>query len=377
MTKNYYKILGIHKGASDEEIKKAFYRLAHKYHPDKGGDEKKFKEINEAYQVLSNKEKRAQYDRFGQVFSAGAGPTYGGDGFGFGEAGPFGEVKFDFGGDFGDIGDIFDAFFEGLGVRQKRRTYERGADIQVIQEITLEEAFRDVEKKINYSVAVRCQKCGGLGHDPQAGFEKCPVCAGRGEIKETRRSFFGDFVQVKACDKCFGTGQLPKKICDTCHGSGKIRGEKNITIEVRAGIADGQIIKVQSAGEAGERGSKEGDLYIKIKINPHPIFKRQGDDLFIKKEIKLTDLLLGRKIEIPIISGNPEGKQASYGAGKLKVEIPADFDLKSNLRIPAEGMPRFNGSGRGDLIVELTVKTPRKLSPKVKEILEDLEREID
>jgi len=383
MAKDYYKILGIHKGASEEEVKKAFHQLAHKYHPDKGGDEKKFKEINEAYQVLSNKEKRAQYDRFGQVFSNGARPAYGGGGFGFGgpfdfaQGGPYGEVKFDFGGDFGDIGDIFDAFFEGLGVRQKRRTYERGADIQIIQEITLEEAYRGVEKKINYSVAVRCQKCGGLGHDPQAGFEKCSVCAGRGEIKETRRSFFGDFVQVKACDKCFGTGQLPKKICDACHGSGKVRGEKNITIEVRAGISDGQIIKVQSAGEAGERGSKEGDMYIRIKIKPHPVFKRQGDDLFIKKEIKIIDLLLGRKIEIPIISGNPEGKQVSYGAGKLKVEIPADFDLKNNLRISAEGMPRFNALGRGDLIVELTVKTPKRINPKVKKLLEDFEKEIE
>jgi len=373
MAKDYYKILGIHKGATEEEVKKAFHQLAHKHHPDKGGDEKKFKEINEAYQILSNKEKRAQYDRFGQVFSGGAGPSYGAGGFGFGgpfdfsQGGPYGsEVKFDFGGDFGDIGDIFDAFFEGLGVRQKRRTYERGADIQIVQEITLEEAFRGAEKKINYSISVRCQKCGGLGHDPQAGFEKCPICAGRGEIRETRRSFFGDFVQVKACDKCFGAGQLPKKICDICRGSGKMRGEKNITVEIRAGVSDGQIIKVQSAGEAGERGTKEGDLYVKIRIKPHSIFKRQGDDLFIKKEIKLIDLLLAKKIDIPTISGN-----------KLKVEIPTDFDLKNNLRISAEGMPRFNGSGRGDLIVELAVKTPKKVNLKVKKILEDLGGELD
>ncbi len=379
MAKDYYKILGINKGASEEEIKKAFHGLAHKYHPDKGGDEKKFKEINEAYQVLSNKEKRQQYDRFGQVFSAQGGPASGWEGagpFGFG-GGPFGEVKFDFGGDFGDLGDIFDAFFEGMGVRQKRRTYERGADIQIIQEITLEEVFRGVEKKINYSISVRCQKCGGLGHNPQAGFEKCPVCDGRGEIRETRRSFFGDFVQVKRCEKCFGTGQLPKKICEVCRGSGKVRGEKNIVVEIRPGVSDGQIIRVQSAGEAGERGAKEGDLYVKIKIKPHQIFKRQGDDLFTKKEIKLTDLLLGRKIEIPIISGNPEGKQASYGAGKLKVEVPADFDLKQNLRISGEGMPKFNAFGKGDLIVELSVKTPKKVNPKVKKILEDLEGELE
>jgi molecular chaperone DnaJ len=377
---DYYKILGINKGASEEEIKKAFRKLAHKYHPDKGGDEKKFKEINEAYQVLSNKEKRAQYDRFGRVFSAQGGPAYGGEGAGFGfewpfggqagpfggTQGPFGEIKFDFDPDFGDLGDIFDAFFEGLGVRQKRRTYQRGADVQVIEEITLEEAFRGTEKKIRYSVSVRCEKCGGLGHDPKAGFEQCPVCAGRGEIKETRRSFFGDFVQVKPCDKCFATGQIPKKICEVCRGSGRIKGEKNVTVEIRPGIADGQIIKIQSAGEAGERGTKEGDLYVRIKIKPHPVFRRQGDDLIVKKEVNLIDLLLEKKIEIPIISGN-----------KLKIEIPADFDLKSNLRISGEGMPHFGSIGRGDLIVEFKIKTPKKLSEKAKKILEDLEKELD
>jgi len=387
MAKDYYKILGINKAASEDEVKKAFRQLAHKYHPDKGGDEKKFKEINEAYQILSNKEKRAQYDRFGQVFEGGARPGYGPFGFGgpfdFAQGEPFGEVKFsagggpasgwDFGGDFGDLGDIFDAFFEGLGVRQKRRTYERGADIQTVQEISLEEAFRGIEKKIKYNVFVSCEKCRGLGHDPKAGFEKCPVCAGQGEVKETRRSFFGDFVQVKTCDKCFGAGQLPKKICDVCRGSGKVKGEKNISVEIRPGISDGQIIKIQGGGEAGERGTKEGDMYVRIKIKPHPIFKRQGDDLFIKKEIKLVDLLLQKKLDIPTIGGN-----------RLTVEIPSDFDLKNNLKIPVEGMPRFNampdgrqGFGRGDLIIELIVKTPKKISPKIKKILEDSEGEID
>lgn len=372
---DYYKILGINKGASEEEIKKAFRKLAHKYHPDKGGDEKKFKEINEAYQVLSNKEKRQQYDRFGRVFSAQGGPAYGGEGAGFdfsgwpfgpSQSGPFGEVKFDFGGDFGDIGDIFDAFFEGLGVRQKRRTYQRGADIQVIQEIYLEEAFRGLEKEINFQTMVRCEKCQGVGHDAKAGFNKCETCAGRGEIRETRKSFFGDFVQVKACDKCFGTGQIPKKICEVCHGLGRVRGSRSIKVEIRPGVQEGQIIKIPSAGEAGERGTKEGDLYVRIRIKPHQIFRRQADDLIIKKEVNILDLLLGKKIEIPTI-----------GAGKLKIEIPSDFDLKENLKIPEEGMPHFNGFGRGNLIVELAIKTPKKLNPKAKKILEDLDKEID
>lgn len=363
---DYYKILNINKSASEEEVKKAFRKLAHKYHPDKGGDEKKFKEVNEAYQILSNKEKRAQYDRFGRVFDgAGAG---GFDPFGFAQGGgPFGEVKFDFGGagDFGDLGDIFDAFFEGMGVKQKRRTYHRGADIQIIQEITLEEAFRGVEKNFNYRTLVKCEKCHGLGNDPKVGFDQCGVCGGRGEIKEARQSFFGNFIQVKPCRQCFGVGQIPKKICETCKGSGKIMGERTLKIEIRPGTGDGQIIKIKGAGEAGEKGTAEGDLYIIIKIKPHFVFQRRGDDLIIKKEANIIDLLLEKKIEISTISGN-----------RLKTEIPAGFDLKNNLKISGEGMPRFGSYSRGDLIVELTVKTPKKLSAKAKKILEELEKEI-
>jgi molecular chaperone DnaJ len=365
--KDYYKILGIDKNAGEDEIKKAFRKLAHKYHPDKGGDEKKFKEINEAYQVLSNKEKRAQYDKFGRVFE-GAGPAGGGfgfDPFGFSQ-GPFGEgIRFDFGGDFGDLGDIFDAFFEGMGVRQKRRTYQHGADIQIIQEINLEEAFRGAEKNIGYRTASKCEKCGGLGHEPKAGFNQCGVCAGRGEIREARKSFFGNFIQVKPCQACFGAGQIPKKICETCKGSGRIMSERTVKVEIRPGIANDQIIKIKGAGEAGERGAAEGDLYIRIGIKPHSLFKREGDNLIIKKEINIIDLLLEKKIEIPTISGNT-----------LKAEVPGGFNLKDNLRIHGEGMPRFGGHGRGDLIAELEIKTPKKLSAKAKKILEELEKEM-
>ena len=400
---NYYKILGINKGASEEEIKKAFRRLAHKYHPDKGGDEKKFKEINEAYQVLSNKEKRQQYDRFGKVFDGaaagkGAGFDFSGWPFGSSQSGPFGEVKFDFGGDFGDLGDIFDAFFEGMGMKQKRRTYQRGSDIQIIQEIALEEAFYGIKKDVSCRSAIKCEKCGGLGHDQKAGFSQCGVCAGRGEIKEAQRSFFGDFIQVKPCRQCFGAGQIPKKTCETCRGSGRLMAEQKIKIEILPGINDGQIIKIKGAGEAGERGAAEGDLYIKIKIRPHSVFRREGDNLIVNKKINIIDLLLEKKIEIPTISGKPEGQahgagpipspsasygagpipspSASYGAGNLKVEIPENFDLKQNLIISGEGMPKFGGRGRGDLIIELSIRTPKKLNVRAKKILEELEGEL-
>lgn len=376
---DYYKILGVNKNASEEEIKKAFRKLAHKYHPDKGGgDEKKFKEINEAYQVLSNKEKRAQYDRFGKVFEGAAG----------GQKGPFGGFGFDFstgpGAGFGfdfdprmfdgsDLSDIFDVFFEGIGFKPKRRTYQRGSDIEIVQEITLEEVFGGVKKNLKYKIAVRCQKCGGLGHDEKSKFHQCPACAGQGEIKETRSTFFGSFVQVKKCHKCFGSGQIPDKFCDICRGSGKVSGEKEVKVEIRPGVSDGQLIKIKGAGEVGERGAGEGDLYVRIKVKPHPVFERRGDDLRIKKEVNLIDILLGRKIEIPTISGH-----------KLQVEIPAHFDLKQDLIIPGEGMPRFGAmpvggqvSGRGNLIVEFKIKTPKKLSEKAKKILEDLEGELD
>ncbi|KKQ21625.1 MAG: Chaperone protein DnaJ, partial [Candidatus Wolfebacteria bacterium GW2011_GWC1_37_10] len=355
---DYYRILGINKGASEEEIKKAFRKLAHKYHPDKkGGDEKKFKEISEAYSILSDKNKRAQYDKFGQVFD-GAGATGEGQGFGGFGAGPFGAgFGFDFDpsafGDVSGLGDIFDAFFEGMGVKQKRRTYERGADIEIIQEITLEEAFHGAERELRYNIGVACDKCGGKGHDVSAGFEKCNICGGRGEIKETRKTFFGSFAQVKSCKECFGTGQIPKSVCKHCHGGGKVAGERKVKIKIFAGISEGQLITVKGMGEAGERGTEGGDLYIRIKIKPHHIFRRQGNDLIVRKEINLVDVLLDKKIEISTIAGK-----------KLELEIPAGFSLKENLTVSGEGMPIFGSAGKGNLIIELNVKKPKHLSAK-------------
>ncbi len=371
--KDYYKILGISKAATDDEVKKAFHKLAHKYHPDKGGDEKKFKEINEAYQILSNKEKRTQYDRFGTVFEGGQGASgahgagpFGG-GFGFGKEWPFGEVRFDMNSEDGvDLGDIFDAFFEGLGVKQKRRTYERGADIQVSIELSLEEAFHGVEKTLRYHAHVRCAKCEGNGHDPKAGYNKCTACGGQGEIKESRNSFFGNFVQIKNCKECNGLGQIPKKICEECKGGGRIAQEKIIKVEIRPGISEGQIIKIKAAGDAGEHGTESGDLYVLIKIKLHALFERRGNDLMVRKEVNVIHLLLGKKIEIPTIAGN-----------KIQIEVPIDFALKDHFRIHGEGMPYFGAAGRGDLVVEFKVKTPKKLSPKAKKILEELDKEVE
>jgi molecular chaperone DnaJ len=365
---DYYKILGINKGASDEEIKKSFRKLAHKYHPDKsGGDEKKFKEIAEAYAVLSDKKKREQYDKYGRVFD---GQQFGGGAGPFGANGPFnGGFGWEFDpsafSDFNDLGDIFSAFFEGMGVRQKRRTYHRGGDVEIIQEITLEEAFYGVKKELKYKIAVSCEKCGGKGYDIKEGFEKCAVCAGKGEIKEARSTFFGSFTQIKQCKECFGSGQIPKSICHSCRGTGRTPGERDVKIEILAGVADGQLIKIQSAGEAGERGAETGDLYVRVKIKPHAVFTRRGNDLFLKKEAKMIDILLGEKIELPTID-----------KGKIQIEIPENFDLKGDLIIPKHGMPIWGSSSRGNLVIELKIKTPSKPSARVKKILEDLKGQM-
>lgn len=373
MTKDYYKILGVDKSSSDEDIKKAYRKLAHQYHPDKiGGDEKKFKEINEAYQTLSNKEKRAQYDRFGRAFSAGGGPAYGGDnpfGQGFDSRG-FGDgVEFGFDPsnleDLGSVGDIFEAFFEGLGIR-RRKTYHRGADVEIVKEITLEEVFRGMTIKIDFEAFVSCGHCKGVGHFPKEGLTKCVTCGGKGEIRENRQTFFGQFSQLRTCSKCHGHGEIPNKICKDCSGSGRAINKKEVQIVIVPGIADGQLIKVVGGGQAGERGAGAGDLYIRVQVKPHHTFQRVNNNLIVKKNLNLIDVLRGKKIEIPTIAG-----------GKINVQVPEDFNLRERMRIPGEGMPKFESTGafsadrRGDLYVEFQIRTPR-LSSKAKKILEEL-----
>ncbi|MGC8776053.1 MAG: molecular chaperone DnaJ [Minisyncoccia bacterium] len=356
--KDYYKILGVSKNASDEEIKKAYRKLAHQYHPDKpGGDEKKFKEINEAYQVLSDKQKRKLYDQYGTAEPFG-------QGFGASQAG-WDFSNFDFGGswsgtDFGDLSDLFESFFEGFGARPKRPVYNRGADLETTLEISLEEAFFGTTKELNIKTFVKCDVCNGQGGDPSSGVKTCTTCNGRGEIKEQQKTFFGVFSQIKTCPICRGAGSIPVKLCFKCNGSGKIKGERKVKVEIAPGIANNQLIKIKDMGEAGERGAGSGDLYVRIKIKPHPVFDRAGDDLIVKKELNIYDLLLGKKIEIPTISG-----------GKINIEIPEHFNLKEKLKIPGEGMPKLHSYGRGDLLVDFIVKAPKKISGKIKKILED------
>ncbi len=365
--KNYYEILGVPKTASEEEVKKAYRKLAHQYHPDKAsGDEKKFKEINEAYQVLSDRNKRAQYDRFGTADASGVGgnPQWGGfgganvnwEGMGF-DPSQFGDM--------GDFGDIFEGIFGGMGGRPRRKTYEKGSDLEIQEQITLEEAFRGVTKTLRFRTFAKCAKCGGNGAEPGSGFEKCAVCDGQGEVREQRRTFFGNISQVKTCTKCHGSGQVPKKPCSTCKGAGRTEAPREVKIDILPGIEAGQLIKLNGMGEAGERGTAAGDLYARVRVKSNTIFDRHGADLVVTRDLTPLDLLLGRTIEIPSISGS-----------MITAEIPAQFNLKDLLRIPHQGMPRFGSNSRGDLLVSFTIKAPKKPNAKAKKLLEDLEKEL-
>ncbi len=365
---DYYELLGVSKTASEDEIKKAFRKLAHQHHPDKeGGDEKKFKEINEAYQVLSDKEKRAQYDRFGKAGAAGAG--FGGQGAGFGGFGQ-GGFGFDVNGinmdDLGDVGDIFETFFGGGRRRGGPRARDlSGSDLQITQEITLEEAYTGVTKELKFKTFDSCGTCKGVGYEKSAGVKQCDVCKGAGEVRETRRTVFGTFAQSKACSKCAGRGEIPNKMCEGCKGVGRVSATRTLQIEIVAGVSDGQLIKITGAGEAGERGARSGDLYVQIRVVPNKVFRREGDDLYIRQTLGVMEILLGKKVEVPVIAG-----------GITTVEIPSGFNLSETLRVSGKGMPRFGGRNHGDLYVQFEVKTPKKVSGKLRKLLEESEGEV-
>jgi len=360
--KDYYDILGISKNASDDDIKKAFRKLAHQYHPDKsGGDEKKFKEINEAYQVLSNKEKRSQYDQFGRTFD-------GAQGF---SGNPFGGFDFSgFGGEgFGvDMEDILGSFFGGGKSQGARR---KGKDMQAAIEISLEEAFAGTEKKISFKTYVVCDECNGVGYDAKEGTQTCTTCGGTGKIKEQQRSFLGSFVRVRECEECFGTGQKPKKICKACKGQGRTLKEKTVTIKIASGVHNGQIIKVAGGAEAGIRQEKTGDLYVQVLVKSRKNLRIEGDDLVAEHQVSVADLLLGKKFEIESVAGK-----------KISVEIPSGYEITEPIIIRGEGMFRASGmfggrDQRGNLVVLLRLKTPRKLSKKAKELAEELRSELE
>ena len=358
MSKDYYQILGISRDASQDEIKKAYRKLAHKYHPDKGGDEKKFKEINEAYQILSDKEKRSQYDRFGRVFE-------GAPGFDFQWAWGRPGEEFDeiFGGDFEDLGEMVEEMF-GFGAPRRRKDLKRGKDIEIDLEIPLEDTLKGKEKEITLAKMISCSRCQGTGAEPGTPINECFSCRGTGQVQQIKKTFFGSFTRYTTCPECRGEGYRPEKPCNVCRGEGRIRGEEDIKIFVPAGVDTNQVIKVEERGEAGRRGGKSGDLYVRIFVKKHPIFKRKGDDLYISVPISFPQAALGDEIEISTLEG-----------AKLLLKVSSGTESGKILRISGKGIPHFSGYGRGDMYVELTVKTPKKLSKKQKELLEKLKAE--
>lgn len=368
MSKDYYQILGVPKGASDEEIKKAYRKLAHQYHPDKEtGDEKKFKEINEAYQVLSDKEKRSQYDRFGRVFSEqAAGSGFNGQGFGFG-----GMNWENMAGAGGDWSDIFEGIFSHFGgsAGTKHRTYVQGSDVELIHAITLEEAFKGIRREMSFQTLVSCDRCNGTGHGEKSGFKTCSTCTGRGEIKEERRTFFGRISQLRACPECRGKGKVFEDPCSKCGSTGRVKGPREVVVDIKPGIEDGQIIKIKGAGEAGEQGARTGDLYVIVRVKPSERFKREGIDLHMDHEVKITRALLGKEVEVEGVAGE-----------KFGVVIPSGFNFKDELRVEGRGMPKFDPTGssakRGSMYISFNTALPKNISNRAKELLKELDEEI-
>ncbi|MCR4283927.1 MAG: molecular chaperone DnaJ [Parcubacteria group bacterium] len=356
--KNYYDALGVPKNASKEEIKKAFRKLAHKHHPDKkGGDEAAFKEINEAYHVLTDDKKRSEYDRYGRVFdgASGAGGANGGfEGFDFGGFSADGGAA---GFDFGDIfEDIFGGFNAGYG-----RGARRGRDISIDLELSFEESIFGAERKVLLNKLATCDKCSGSGGEPGSGMKECPICRGQGRVRETKKSIFGTFASVRECEECNGKGKIPDKKCSTCHGAGVLKKSGEITITIPKGIQNGEMIKLPGAGEAVSHGAS-GDLYVKIHILSHKIFKREGNNLLMNLDIKFSEAIIGVKRDINTLDG------------LIKVNIPKGIDSGEVLRARGYGA-FYDNKKRGDLLIKVIVKTPKNLSKKAKSLIEDLQKE--
>jgi len=368
MSKDHYKILGVNRGASKEEIKRAYRKLAHQYHPDKkGGDEKKFKEINEAYQVLSDVQKRAQYDQFGTIFGQGEpSGNWGSVNFedlfrGFGGSSGFRETEFDIGDIFGDIFSAQGGPASGWG-RRTRRYKTKAQDISVDLELSLEDVYKGLKKDIKLRKSVLCSNCRGGGGEPGNSMKKCSACKGSGEIHQTQRTFFGSFSRVTTCVECQGEGELPEKTCTKCRGRGVITDIETITISIPFGVDDGQIIKLEGQGEAGRKGELPGDLYIRIHLKKHKDFIKKGDNIYYELSISFTQAALGDKIEIPTLEK------------RVKLKIPAGVESGKLIRIRDRGMSKASG-GRGDQFVKIQIKTPKKLSQKAKELLKRLKEE--
>lgn len=358
--RDYYEVLGLQKGASEAEIKKAFKKMARKYHPDLHRDnpeeaEAKFKEVNEAYEVLGDEKKRAQYDQFGHAAFDGSAGMGGGAG-GFGGFGGFG------GGGFGaeGFGDIFDMFFGGAGSRGARRPGpERGNDLRYDLEISFEEAAFGKEVELSVPRTETCKDCHGTGAANGTKPEKCPDCDGTGQQQIVQNTPFGRIMNSRSCSKCGGTGKIIKDKCKKCGGTGRKRSKATVVVRIPKGVDQGSRVRVPNAGDAGIRGGENGDLYVYIFVKPHKLFKRQGNDVIVEVPISFVQAALGDKIQVPTLDG------------PVEMTIPAGVQSGKILRLREKGIPYLRGAGRGDEHVVIKVLTPQKLSGRQKELLEE------
>lgn len=364
--RDYYEVLGVSKTATDEELKKAYRKLAKKYHPDANPDNKeeaeaKFKEVNEAYETLSDPQKRRMYDQFGhngpQGFGGAGGPFGGGNYYSYTSSG------FDGFSDFGDLGDIFSSFFGGgarAGARQQKGP-RKGADLNLNLEITFEEAFLGVEKQISITRPETCDVCHGSGAKPGTTVTKCAVCNGTGTVKQVQNTILGQMQTTRTCTNCHGTGEVIKEPCDNCKGKGTVRKQPKIRVKIPAGIDDNQTVVLKGEGEPGEKGGPKGDLYITVRIKRSNVFTRQGTTVSCEIPITITQATLGANLKIPMVDGSTE-----------IYTIPEGTQTGTKFTIKERGFKSLNSNSRGNFVFTVVVQTPKRLNKEQRELIEKL-----
>lgn len=354
MSKDYYNILGVAKGASQDEIKSAFRKKAHEHHPDKGGDAEKFKEINEAYQVLGNPEKRQQYDQFGSAFQNGQAGGFQG-GYGYGNGG--------FNMDFEDLGDLFGGFGDifGFGGGRTAKRQARGRDLEMNITLDFSETVFGTEKEVSFTKNITCRHCHGNGAEPGSKVDICPACHGSGRVSHVQRTILGNIQTQSACSTCNGEGKTYSQKCSRCGGSGLERDNVKIKVKIPAGIAEGESVRLSGQGEAGEKSAPAGDLYLRIAVRAHRRFRRDGYDIRSEETISIRQAILGDKIDV----------ETAYGP--LKLKIPEGTQSGTIFKLKEKGFPRLHSRGQGDHYVEIKVKIPSGLTRKQKELLEEMD----
>lgn len=365
--RDYYEVLGVSKTATDDELKRAYRKLAKQYHPDANPDnkeeaEKKFKEINEAYETLSNPQKRKMYDQFGPEGPAGFGGGAGGANYY--------SSGFDGFSDFSDLGDIFSSFFGGgFGGRSSRKNNNgpvQGADLKNVVEITFEESFLGIEKEIVITRSETCPSCGGNGARPGTVIDKCTMCNGTGQVRQVQNTILGQMQTTRTCSNCGGTGKVIKQPCDECKGKGKIRKQAKIKVKIPAGIDDNQTIVLRGEGEAGSRGGPRGDLYIVVKVRKSGIYTRSGNDILCTVPITFTQATLGANLEIPLVDGTKE-----------TFKIPEGTQTGTKFTIKNKGFKSLNSTNQGNFVFTVQVQVPKRLSKEQRDLLTELAKTMN